>query len=116
MDTGILHLSGRSCHDNKSQRADPFVVLFRIIAGKTKCVKDPFPAQIHAEASQGKGCRRYNGFWEKWGNARTKMSRSKREENTEREVALREFWSGYTPVTLPVFTQRNVVAGYCQLR
>jgi hypothetical protein len=42
MDTGILHLTGRSCHDNKSQRADPFVVLSRIIAGKTKYVKDPF--------------------------------------------------------------------------
>lgn len=34
MDTGILHLTGRSCHDNKSQRADPFIVLSRIIAGK----------------------------------------------------------------------------------
>lgn len=37
----------RSCHDNKSQRADPFVVLSRIIAGKTKCVKDPFSPRIH---------------------------------------------------------------------
>ncbi|EHP9582519.1 hypothetical protein KIO55_001837 [Salmonella enterica subsp. houtenae serovar 50:g,z51:-] len=54
MDTGILHLTDRSCHDNKSQRADPFVVLSRIIAGKTKCVKDPFSLQIHAEARQGK--------------------------------------------------------------
>lgn len=34
MDTGILHLTGRSCHDNKSQRMDPFIVLSRIIAGK----------------------------------------------------------------------------------
>lgn len=42
MDTGILHLTGRSCHDNKSQHADPFVVLSHIIAGKTKWVKDPF--------------------------------------------------------------------------
>ena len=25
MDTGILHLTGRSCHDNKSQRADPLL-------------------------------------------------------------------------------------------
>lgn len=55
MDTGILHLTGRSCHDNKSQHADPFVVLSLIIAGKTKCVKDPFPAQIRAEASNGAG-------------------------------------------------------------
>ncbi|WP_414457735.1 hypothetical protein, partial [Klebsiella pneumoniae] len=55
MDTGILHLTGRSCHDNKSQRADPFVVLSRIIAGKTKCVKDPFSAQILHEASHDAG-------------------------------------------------------------
>lgn len=77
MDTGILHLTGRSCHDNKSQRADPFIVLSRIIAGKTKHVKDPFPAQIHAEARQGKGCRRYNGFWENWGNAKTNWRKPK---------------------------------------
>ncbi|EJG6851203.1 hypothetical protein NAJ18_004381 [Salmonella enterica] len=91
MDTGILHLTGRSCHDNKSQRADPFIVLSRIIAGKTKCVKDPFPAQIHAEARQGKGFRRYNGFWEYWGNARTNRIEPKREESREGEDALREF-------------------------
>jgi len=46
MDTGILHLTGRSCHDNKSQRADPFVVLSRIIAGKAKYVKARFAAGI----------------------------------------------------------------------
>jgi len=116
MDTGILHLTGRSCHDNKSQRADPFVVLSRIIAGKTKCTKDPFPAQIHAEASQGKGCRRYNGFWEKWGNARTDRIGPKRKGYRKMEGALRKFWPGHTPVTLSVFTQRNVVADYCQLK
>lgn len=55
MNTGILHLTGRSCHDNKSQRADPFIVLSRIIAGKTKYVKDPFSASIHAEASHDAG-------------------------------------------------------------
>ncbi|HEB1023790.1 TPA: hypothetical protein RY406_004619 [Escherichia albertii] len=55
MDTGILHLAGRSCHDNKSQRVDPFIALSRIIAGKTKCVKDPFSAQIHVKASYGAG-------------------------------------------------------------
>ena len=55
MDTGILHLTGRSCHDNKSQRADPFIVLSRIVAGKTKCVKDPFSAPNHAEASHDAG-------------------------------------------------------------
>lgn len=54
MNTDILHLTGRSCHDNKSQRADPFIVLSRIIAGKTKCVKDPFPPRIHAEARRDK--------------------------------------------------------------
>lgn len=53
MDTGILHLTGRSCHDNKSQRADPFIDLTRIIAGKTKYVKDPFSPRIHTEAIQG---------------------------------------------------------------
>lgn len=91
MDTGILHLTGRSCHDNKSQRADPFIVLSRIIAGKTKYVKDPFPAQIHAEARQGKGCRRYNGFWENCGNARTNRIEPKRDGSREGEDALREF-------------------------
>lgn len=55
MDTGILHLRGRSCHDNKSQRVDPFVVLSRIIAGKTKYVKDHFSAKIHFKASHGAG-------------------------------------------------------------
>ncbi|EBN7970264.1 hypothetical protein D0V11_20255 [Salmonella enterica] len=54
LDTAILHLTGRSCHNNKSQRADPFIVLFRIIAGKTKCVKDPFSPRIHTETRQGK--------------------------------------------------------------
>ncbi|ETC67028.1 hypothetical protein SEEE3402_20035 [Salmonella enterica subsp. enterica serovar Enteritidis str. 3402] len=54
MDTGILHLTGRSCHDNKSQRADPFIVLSRIIAGKTKCAKNLFAPRIHAEARQGR--------------------------------------------------------------
>ncbi|VCZ27844.1 hypothetical protein BANRA_05276 [Escherichia coli] len=39
----------------------------------------------------------------------------KERKNTQRGVALREFWLG-TPVTLPVFTQRNVVADYCQLK
>ncbi|EBG7542213.1 hypothetical protein FI959_25185 [Salmonella enterica] len=54
MDTGILHLTGRSCHDNKSPRADPFIVLSRIIAGKTKCVKTSFSPQIHAETRQAR--------------------------------------------------------------
>lgn len=51
MDTGILHLNGRSCHINKSQHKDPFVVLSNIIAGKAKCIKEPFSDQIHAEVS-----------------------------------------------------------------
>jgi len=55
MDTGILHLTGRSCHDNKSHRKDPFVALSRIIAGKTKCVKDPFSAPNHSGASDDAG-------------------------------------------------------------
>lgn len=55
MDTGILHLTGRSCHENKSQRVDPFIVLSRIVAGKTKCIKDPFSHPIHAEARHDAG-------------------------------------------------------------
>ena len=55
MDTGILHLTGRSCHDNKSQRVDPFVVITRIIAEKPKPIKDPFSAHIYAEASYDAG-------------------------------------------------------------
>lgn len=70
MDTGILHLTGQSWHDNKSQRADPFIALSRIIAGKTKCGKDPFLTPILSEARYSKACRRFYGFWEKWGNAR----------------------------------------------
>ena len=71
MNTGILAWMARSCHHNKSQRADPFVVLSRIIAGKTKYVKDPFSEPIHAEASHDKVWGPFYGFWEKWGNART---------------------------------------------
>lgn len=55
MDTVILTLNDGSCHDNKSQRADPFVVLSRIIAGKTKYVKDPFSVPIHVKASRSAG-------------------------------------------------------------
>jgi len=55
MNTGILHLTDRSCHDNNSQREDPFIVFFRIIAGKTKCLKDPFSASILVKASHGAG-------------------------------------------------------------
>lgn len=91
MDTGILHLTGRSCHDNKSQRADPFIALSHIIAGKTKYVKDPFLAMIHAKARQDKGFSRFKGFWENWGNARTDRIEPKREESREGEDALREF-------------------------
>lgn len=87
MDTGILHLSGRSCHDNKSQRVDPFIVLSRIIAGKTKYVKDPFSPRIHSEARLGKACALFYGFWEKWGNARTDRIGPK----GNGEDALREF-------------------------
>lgn len=55
MDTAILASKARSFHHNKSQRADPFVVLSRIIAGKTKYVKNPFSAQILHEASNDAG-------------------------------------------------------------
>ncbi len=88
MDTGILHLTGRSCHDNKSQRADPFVVLSRIIAGKTKYVKDRFSAQILHEASHDAGSWLFYGFW---GNARTNRIEQKKEGSREGEDALREF-------------------------
>ena len=74
MDTGILHLAGRSCHDNKSQRVDPFIALSRIIAGKTKCVKDPFSAQIHVKASYGAGWELFYAFWENWGNTKSAIA------------------------------------------
>ncbi|HCB2860393.1 hypothetical protein [Klebsiella aerogenes] len=45
-------------------------MLSRIIAGKTKHVKDPFSSLIRAEGSNGAGYRPFNAFWEKWGNAR----------------------------------------------
>jgi hypothetical protein len=70
MDTAILQGNGRSFHCNKSQIADPFVVLSRIIVDKTKCVKDPFSAPACAEASHDALLEPYYGFWEKWGNAR----------------------------------------------
>ena len=91
MDTGILHLTGRSCHDNKSQRADPFVVLSHIIAGKTKYVKDRFSAQILHEASNDAGSWLLYGFWENWGNVRTNRIEQKKEGSREGEDALREF-------------------------
>lgn len=69
----------RSCHHNKSQRKDPFVVLSRIIAGKTKHVKDPFSSLIRAEGSDGAGYRPFNAFWENWGNARTNRNGPKKE-------------------------------------
>ncbi|SQC99339.1 hypothetical protein [Escherichia coli] len=40
-------------------------------------------------------------------------SNKKKEGSREGEDALREFLTWYTPVTLSVFTQRNVVADYC---
>ncbi|OWP36984.1 hypothetical protein CEG93_01155 (plasmid) [Raoultella ornithinolytica] len=63
----------RSCHHNKSQHADPFIVLSIIIAGKTKYVKDPFWCQIRHKARCDKGCRPYRAFWENWSNARMYM-------------------------------------------
>ncbi|EAX9681798.1 hypothetical protein BSY51_19920 [Salmonella enterica] len=81
----------RSCHDNKSQRVDPFIVLSRIIAGKHRYVKDPFSASIHAEASHDAGCGQFYGFWENWGNARTNRIGTKMGGRREGEDALREF-------------------------
>ncbi|HGH3390167.1 TPA: hypothetical protein ACJIKV_004897 [Citrobacter freundii] len=88
MNTVILALMARSCHHNKSQRVDPFIALSRIIAGKTKYVKDPFSAMIHAETSHDAGWGRFYGFWEKWGNARAGQKEGGRKK---RRGALREF-------------------------
>ncbi|MEZ3031251.1 hypothetical protein ACBQ97_19180 [Escherichia ruysiae] len=55
MDIAILTWTSGSFHDNKSQRADPFIALSRIIAGKAKYIKDPFSVQIFHEASHGAG-------------------------------------------------------------
>ncbi|WP_214292794.1 hypothetical protein, partial [Escherichia coli] len=65
-------------HDNKSQRADPFVCLPHIIAGKTKLEKDSFFAQILHEASNEAGGGLFYRFWENWGNARTNRIGAKR--------------------------------------
>ncbi|MER3788303.1 hypothetical protein J9B06_26460, partial [Klebsiella pneumoniae] len=89
MDTGILHLTGRSCHDNKSQRADPFVVLSRIIAGKTKCVKDRFSSQILPETHKDAGLWLFLGFLGKFGQwrgckfGRGKEKKKKKEKKTK---------------------------------
>lgn len=73
-----------TCHHNKSQRADPFIVLFRIITGKTKYVKDPFWYQILTKARCGKGCRSSEAFWEKWGNTgQTEAGKQSRKEVKE---------------------------------
>lgn len=72
MDTVILTLNDGSCHDNKSQRADPFVVITHIIAGKTKLVKDRFYHLILDEVRTGAPYRPFRAFWENWGNANTK--------------------------------------------
>ena len=91
MDTVILALNDGSCHDNKSQRADPFVCLTRIIADKTKHVKDPFWRQILRKGRHGKGYRPSEAFWEKWGNARTNRTETKEEWKGKWKDALREF-------------------------
>ena len=92
MDTGILHLTGRSCHDNKSQRADPFVCITSIIAGKTKLVKDRFSPILPMKPCNGALCRPVWAFWENWGNARTDRIRAKdRGTGRGKEGALREF-------------------------
>jgi len=80
MDTGILARNAGSCHDNKSQRVDPFIGLTHSIAGKTKYVKDRFWRVMKAKARYDKACRRFCVFWEKWGNARTNRIGGKREE------------------------------------
>lgn len=91
MDTGILHLSDRSCHDNKSQRADPF------------------SPRIHSEARQGKACALFYGFWEKWGNARTDRIGPKGKNTGKKGGALREFWPG-TPLLPCQFSHCVVTA------
>ncbi|MBW6047739.1 hypothetical protein D2912_22640 [Klebsiella pneumoniae] len=68
MGTAILTGMARSCHHNKSQRADPFVYLTHIIAGKTKYIKEPFYHQNLRKARHSAGYSPFHGFW---GNART---------------------------------------------
>ncbi|WP_142469867.1 hypothetical protein [Klebsiella pasteurii] len=70
MDTVILALNDGSCHDNKSQHADPFDVITHIIAGKTKLVKERFYHLILDEVRTGAPYRPFRAFLEKWGNAR----------------------------------------------
>ncbi|MDU7296998.1 MAG: hypothetical protein E7L38_21040 [Klebsiella pneumoniae] len=53
--TAVAKSTPGAIGSRETQRADPFVVLSRIIAGKTKCVKDPFSAQILHEASHDAG-------------------------------------------------------------
>ncbi|MDU3756620.1 MAG: hypothetical protein E7G34_24615 [Klebsiella pneumoniae] len=62
MDTGILHLPGRSCHHNKSQRGDPFVCLTRIIADKTKLVEDLSGARSCAKPDMARAEGRFKVF------------------------------------------------------
>ncbi|WP_211172306.1 hypothetical protein [Klebsiella sp. DNRA6] len=97
MDTVILALNDGSCHDNKSQRADPFVVITHIIAGKTKPVKDRFYRLILDEVRTGAPYRPFRAFWENWGNARRSRNESKRVGSREGKDALREFCPG-TPL------------------
>ncbi|MBW5974720.1 hypothetical protein CF034_26810 [Klebsiella michiganensis] len=87
----------RSCHHNKSQHADPFIVLSIIIAGKTKYVKDPFWCQIRHKARCDKGCRPYRAFWEKCGNARTNGKEQKEILIGREKVLYKKSRSG-TPV------------------
>ncbi|HDX8632005.1 TPA: hypothetical protein RQN69_005170 [Klebsiella michiganensis] len=91
MDTAILARNGGSCHENKSQRVDPFVVITRIIAGKTKQVKDRFEGLILPDTRTGVPCSPFRAFWENWGNARVNRIEPKKEGSREGEDALREF-------------------------
>lgn len=91
MDTVILALNDGSCHDNKSQHADPFVVITHIIAGKTKLVKERFYHLILDEVRTGAPYRPFRAFWEKWGNARTVRIGQKGQGAEKQRDALREF-------------------------
>ena len=67
-------------------------MLSRIIAGKTKHVKDPFSDLIRAEGSDGAGYRPFNVFWENWGNARTNGIEPKKGGSIEGENSRSSLW------------------------
>ena len=80
-----------ACHHNKSQRADPFVCLTRIIADKTKLVEDLSGARSCAKPDMARAAGHLSIFGRIGVMPGQTGSKPKREVSREGEDGLREF-------------------------